>query len=265
MPACASGENGVCARKSGHGCGATPVLDDRVRAPVLGREEEHGAEAERRRDPRRVRAGEVVVVDPAEREEVDRGLAVGAGDVEQSVRRLVPGADRVQVHRPAVSQDHQVVALVRDVELVAVRVAAEVRERVEQEDLRVLAEAIPVVLRRREPARPGADDDTVVDLAGVLDAVRLDAGAAARRVDVVLVRLAVDGHELAEHGVGLPLQAGRRRRVEVGVGRGARGERRLGAGEARHRRGGGQSGRRDGDSVEEVLARDLAVGIPGVP
>ena len=50
------------------------------------------------------------------------------------------------------------------VELVAVRVPAEVGQRVEQQDPRVRPEAVLVELRRREAARAGADDHAVVAL-----------------------------------------------------------------------------------------------------
>ena len=244
------------------------VLGQRLRAPVGGREQQHLPQPVGRGDPRRRAAREVVDVDAAEVEHVERRLPVGAGDVEQAAGGLVPGADAVEVDRPAVAQDRHLGAAgrgVRDVELVAVRVAAEVGQRIEQQDLLVRSEAVAVELRRREAARPGADDDAVVALALVHDVRDLDARAAARGVagGGVRIRLAVDLVDLLDDVVRLARQAGGGRRVVAGrERRGLRapavggGERGLGAGQVRRGSGGGETGGADRHAVEEVATAD---------
>ena len=88
-----------------------------------------------------------------------------------------------------------------DVELVAGRVPAVVGQRVEQQDPRVLAEAVAVVLGGGEAAGAGADDHAVVGLVAVDDAADVDAGAALGRVDVALVGRPVDAHDVADEVV----------------------------------------------------------------
>jgi hypothetical protein len=211
-----------------------------------------------------------VRVDARVVEQVERGLAVLAGDVEPPAGRLVPRADAVEVERAAVAQQHDVGAarrVVRDVELVALRVAAEVGQRVEDEDPRVRAEAVAVELRRGEAARPGADDHAVVVVVAVDRPARgMDAGTAARAVHPVRVRQAVDPDRVAHDPVAVAAQPGRGRRVVAGRERRRLapergGELRLRAGEVRGGRGGGQPGRRDRHPVEEVPSCD-AVALP---
>ena len=80
-----------------------------VSVPQLrGREEQHRPRG--RTTPgcpprRRSATGRGLTVDAAEVEQVERRLAVRAGDVEEAALRPVPGADRVEVHRAAVAQE----------------------------------------------------------------------------------------------------------------------------------------------------------------
>jgi hypothetical protein len=119
---------------------------------------------------------------------------------------------------PAVAQHHHVAATgggVRDVELVAVRVPAEVRQRVEEQDLRALPEPVPVVLRGGQPARAGADDDAVVGLTGV-GRLAGDARPAHDAVHVGRVRGPVDLEDLGDDVIRLPGEPGRGRRIVAG-------------------------------------------------
>ena len=256
MPARASGDHGVVGEPFVPALRVRLVGDQRVGAPVLGREQHHRAQPVARRDARAARAREVERVDAEVLEHVDGRLAVGARDVLEAAGRLVPARDRVEVDRAAVLEERRRA----DVELVARRVAAEVGQRVEQQDPRVLAEAVAVVLGGREPARAGADDHAVVGLVAVADVADVDARAAARRVHVALIRRAVDPHDVADEVVLLALESGLGRRVIARRQRARavtprRGER-LGAAQVRGGRCGGEPGCRDRHAVEEVTAGD---------
>jgi hypothetical protein len=113
-----------------------------------------------------------VRVDAAEREHVERRLSVRAGDVEEAAGRPVPGPDAVEVDGAAVAQERRVA----DVELVAVRVPAEVGQRVDQQDAGVRAEAVLVPLGGCEAAGAGADDHEVVVVVDVSHVPRVDPG-----------------------------------------------------------------------------------------
>jgi hypothetical protein len=84
------------------------------------------------------------------------------------------------------------------VELVAVRVPAEVGQRVDQEDPRVRPEAVLIPLRRRESARAGADHHEVVDVVDVAHVARVDPRRALGGVHVARVREPVDRHHVAD-------------------------------------------------------------------
>jgi hypothetical protein len=206
-----------------------------------------------------------VRVDARPVEQLERRLPVGARDVEQAAGGLVPGPDAVEVERAAVAQQHQVGAagrVVRHVELVALRVAAEVGQRVEDQDPRIGAEAVAVELRRRQAARARADDHAVVVvLALERPARRVDAGAAPGAVHVARVRGAVDAHRVAHHRVVVATQAGDRRRVVTrrqrpGLAAERRGQLRLRARQVRRSRGRGESRRGDRHSVQEIPSGD---------
>ena len=99
----------------------------------------------------------VPVTGGAERHRIDsQGLEQPPGD-----GAVGPGA--VDHQGPAVEQ----MQLAAQVELVALGVAAEVVVVVQDEDPRVWL-GRPIEVGRRKPADPGADDDEIVGLAGVL-------------------------------------------------------------------------------------------------
>ena len=207
--------------------------------------------------------------------QVQGRLPVLARDVHEVPGRLVPGADRVQVHGAAVAQEHarRAVDGIGDVDLVPLAVTAEVGQRVDHEDARLRAEAVQVELRRGEARGARAHDHAVEGLARALDAPRAppDPGAALDRVDVVGVRdrPPVDPHRALDDLVGdarpLALELGRvvllgerlRRAhaLRLLLAR-LRPERRLGAGYLRRGGRDREPGGADRRPVEEVTAPD---------
>ena len=123
-------------------------------------------------------------------------------------------------------------------ELVALGVTAEVVVVVEDQDPRGRAGRLTVEERRRQAAQPGADDDQVVDLAGIGGAGDLPGAAVARQ--------RVRGLERPDVAAA---QAGERGRI-VGVRRHRTGLRRRGGIQRRPRQRGAGEG--DTDAAQEV-------------
>ena len=142
--------------------GLEPGAVHRVGAPLFAGEQQVRSQAVAARDPWSARGRERLQVDAEIVEDVQGSRA--RWHVEEGPRSLAPGVRAVQVHGAAVAEHHDVRAGggVAGVELVAMRVAAEVGQRIDEQDLGVRPEAIAIVLRSGESAHPGADDDEVV-------------------------------------------------------------------------------------------------------